>query len=92
MILTNPRFRLLSDLGCELAGELGFALRNKPLVIVGSDVAFAAQGIELRDQLSIRVDRKLECLNGSVVFIPATGRNSISAGSQSSRRQARIAS
>jgi hypothetical protein len=42
VILANPSFNLLPDLERQLAGQIGLALRYKPVVVVGAGVPLAA--------------------------------------------------
>ena len=44
-ILPNPVFNLSTDLRCDLAGVIGLALGYKPIVVIGTRVAFASQGV-----------------------------------------------
>jgi hypothetical protein len=62
-------------------------LRHEPIVVVGTCVALTADLIEHRDELPFRIDRELECFDGSIMFTSAAANHPISACSQGSSGQ-----
>jgi hypothetical protein len=71
MVLADPVLDVFADLRSQFSREISLTLRHKPIVVGGARISLSAQGVEPGDELSLRIDRKLQSLDRAVVFASA---------------------
>ena len=73
VVLADPVLDHFADFGSEFAREISLALCHKPIVVIGARISLSAQGIERRDELSLRIDRELQSFDRAVVHLLRAG-------------------
>jgi AIG2-like family len=86
MVFANPLFNFFPNTDRYFSAVIGFALRHQSVIVIRADVPFFPQLIERRNEFFLRINRKLESLNGSVMFATASY-HSVPCGTQGGGRR-----